>query len=176
VATTKSRKHDIVVQRAGPGFVKTVYKNSKPSLSDALKENTNVSTTPGSICDAGGKSDAVARLSVSAYESQPGLLSSSTCSPRLYRVMLSYGDCLRPVLTQMCIGQCRSYTVPRRSSFVKAEGALGGFEEFCKCCSVVQKATKRQDLTCNNHATGRKTRKSFFVPFAKKCSCRPCQR
>ena len=100
-STTKSRKlgvADSVSHRAGPGFVKTLFK--KPPLPDALGGTTNVSTTRDSVvyvCATGGKSkDTLPRLSSSTYGDR-----RLSCSLELYRVMLSYRDCSRPVLTQV---------------------------------------------------------------------------
>ena len=103
-STSKSREHgvvDSVFHVAGPGFAKTLV--MKPLLSDALGGATNVSTTRDSadyVCATGGKSeDPLTRHSSFTYVDRR--LSSPTCSPEPYRVMLSYGDCSRPVLTQV---------------------------------------------------------------------------
>ena len=99
-STSKSGKHgvaDSVFHVAGPGFVKTLF--MKPPLSDVLGGTTNISTTRDSDCATGRKSeDTLPRLSSFTYVNRR--LSSPTCSPALYRVTLSYGDCFRPVLTQ----------------------------------------------------------------------------
>ena len=103
-STSKSREHgvvDSVFHVAGPGFAKILV--MKPLLSDALGGTTNFSTTRDSadyVCATGEKSeDTVPRLSSFTYVDRR--LSSPTCYPGPYRVMLSYGDCSRPVLTQV---------------------------------------------------------------------------
>ena len=103
-STSTSRQHgvaDSILSRAGPGFVKTLFK--KPPLPDALGGTKNVSTARESLrydCVTGEKTkDALPRLSSSTDKER--LWALPTCSSKLYRVMLSYGDCSRPVLTQV---------------------------------------------------------------------------
>lgn len=118
------------------------------------------------------------------------------CSPKKYGVRLWNGNCSSLVYTevcvaivmmkkqqidywffeQMCYGQCTSYNFPRRSSFVKVEEARHGVERSCGCCSADQVSTKRYEVTCYVNDRGRKRVKTFYLPIAKSCRCRPCRR
>jgi hypothetical protein len=100
-------------------------------------------------------------------------LEQPQCAPKPYRVRLWNGNCSLPVITQMCYGTCGSFTVPRRTGFLRQAEARQGVKKKCHCCSFVKLTTKRYRVPCS---IGSARSKTFFLPFAEKCECRACQR
>jgi hypothetical protein len=96
------------------------------------------------------------------------------CSPQPYRVRLRNGSCSRAVLTKMCYGECKSHTVPLKSTFsVRGVERKKRVEISCNCCSAVQVSTRRHTVTCSVGVKAH-TVKVFHVPVVKSCTCRRC--
>ncbi|XP_062503550.1 uncharacterized protein LOC134180420 [Corticium candelabrum] len=97
-----------------------------------------------------------------------------SCSPYVYRIQLTHGNCSRTIHTKMCYGKCISYTLPDKQTFSTPRKALSGVEDACNCCKSTRMSIKRYSIKCDVVARGQQKTKTFYVPSAEGCSCRPC--
>ena len=67
-----------------------------------------------------------------------------------------------------------SYTFTQGSSYTRAARARDSVKRSCNCCSAARVSVKRHPIQCYDHMKGREKVKMFYVPFADRCSCTPC--
>ena len=185
---------DDVQDRGGRTFVKTDFKKHPlPGLGETTNTNGTQSSPPNPVVVIKGKSRD--RIPFQSHSRSDSL--SPSCSPRRYRVRIGYGNCSRAVVTkvcqmtllhslptagsamlnlflQMCYGECTSHTFLKQVDLTKDDVARHGFDSLCKCCSATRISTRRHDVRCSNGSS--KSKKTFYVPFAEGCFCRPCTR
>lgn len=85
-----------------------------------------------------------------------------SCRTRRLQLTIKEAGCKeKRVETFACYGRCLSVALPSLK-------ATNGFLSTCSCCAPVVHKTKRIVLNCAPKY------KTYNIPVAKKCLCRPC--
>lgn len=91
------------------------------------------------------------------------------CSPLPYLTTVRLGTCRRQVVTKMCYGRCESFPVDSNSR--RTEETPRRKCKSSNCCSTIEKRYIPYKMKCRIKGSGRKLKKTFYLPSAESCSC-----
>ena len=142
-------------------FPKDTIPRNKTSVSDVKKPYVKDTAMPSS--NKPKRTSIVASPGQSSPRKDSLILTNGSCIAAPYRVTIRHAvsstvTCSRRYVVKMCLGYCKSYTVPfGRQAKVN-----------CFCCKGIKAVLVNVPLNCD----GRRVIKQ--VPTVEKCKCRRC--